>query len=64
MNTQKVKDQFAAQGVPVSEWAEKNGFPRDAVYRVLNGFTPCKRGQSHAIAVALGLKPAAGKTLS
>jgi gp16 family phage-associated protein len=53
----QVKAKFAESGTPVSEWADQNNFPRDAVYRVLNGYTPCKRGQSYAIAVKLGLKP-------
>ena len=62
MTPQKVKDQFAARGVPVSQWADENGFPRSDVYRVLNGFTACKRGRPHLIAVALGLKPDPAKT--
>lgn len=57
MNASDVKARFAAQGTPVSKWADDNGYPRDAVYRVLNGFTPCKRGRMHDIAVALGIKP-------
>lgn len=57
MTPSQVKAKFAEQGQPVSDWADKNNFPRDAVYRVLNGFTPCKRGQSFAIAVKLGIKP-------
>lgn len=57
MTPAQVKAQFAATGTPVSEWADKHGFPRDAVYRVLNGYTPCKRGLPFRIAVALGIKP-------
>lgn len=53
---QQVKDQFAAEGIPVSQWADANGFARPDVYRVLNGFSPCKRGVPHQIAVKLGLK--------
>ncbi|BBE51804.1 hypothetical protein OYT1_ch2288 [Ferriphaselus amnicola] len=56
---QQIKSDFDAKGIPVSSWADQNGFPRDAVYRVLNGFTPCKRGLPHRIAVALGIKPTA-----
>ena len=59
---QQVKDEFAAKGIPVSQWADANNFPRSDVYRVLNGFSPCKRGLPHAIAVKLGLKPDPAKT--
>lgn len=52
----EVKKRFEAEGKTVSGWADERGYPRDAVYRVLNGFTPCKRGRSHDIAVALGIK--------
>lgn len=52
----QVKAQFEAAGTPVSEWADANGFPRPDVYRVLNGYSPCKRGLPHRIAVALGIK--------
>ena len=59
---QQVKDRFAAEGKPVSQWADANGFSRPDVYRVLNGFSPCKRGLPHLIAVKLGLKPDPSKT--
>lgn len=56
---QQVKADFDASGVPVAHWADQHSFPRDVVYRVLNGYTPCKRGLPHRIAVALGIKAAA-----
>ena len=59
---QQVKARFADQGIPVSEWADKNGYRRSDVYRVLNGFAACKRGLPHEIAVKLGLKPNPAKT--
>lgn len=62
MTPQKVKDQFAAQGIPVSQWADQNGFRRSDVYRVLNGFAACKRGLPHQIAVRLGIKPDPAKS--
>lgn len=52
----QVKDDFAAKGQPVNQWAEANGFRPSDVYRVLNGFSACKRGLPHAIAVKLGIK--------
>ena len=59
---QQVKASFADQGIPVSQWADENGYRRSDVYRVLNGYTACKRGLPHEIAVKLGLKPAPAKT--
>ncbi len=56
MTPQQVKEQFQAQGIPVSQWADENGFARSDVYRVLNGYTPCLRGIPHQIAVKLGIK--------
>lgn len=61
MTPEQVKAKFIADGIAVSDWATKHGHPRDAVYRVLNGFTPCKRGRMHQIAVQLGLKPDTAK---
>ena len=62
IKAQQVKASFADQGIPVSEWADQNGYRRSDVYRVLNGFTACKRGLPHDIAVKLGLKPNPAKT--
>jgi gp16 family phage-associated protein len=53
----QVKASFADRGIPVSQWADEHGYRRSDVYRVLNGFTACKRGLPHEIAVKLGLKP-------
>ena len=58
----QVKAEFDANGIPVAQWADENGFRRCDVYRVLNGFSPCKRGLPHQIAVALGIKPDPAKT--
>ena len=58
---QQVKASFADQGIPVSQWADENGYRRSDVYRVLNGFSACKRGLQHEIAVKLGLKPVPAK---
>lgn len=58
VKAQQVKASFASKGIPVSQWADENGYRRSDVYRVLNGFTACKRGLPHEIAVKLGIKPA------
>lgn len=58
MTPQQIKTQFRERGESVGAWADANGFPRDVVYRVINGRTPAWRGQPHKVAVALGLKAA------
>ena len=62
MTPQQIKTQFRARGESVGQWADRNGFPRDVVYRVLNGRSPAWRGQTHQVAVKLGLKPDPAKS--
>ncbi len=57
LSPEQVKARFRAKGITVTQWAEDHGYPRNAVYRVLNGFDKCHYGRAHEIAVALGLKP-------
>jgi len=61
MTPQQRKQQFINRGESVSDWAVKNGFDKEkdlaAVYRVLNGQSPARRGKHHEIAVKLGIKP-------
>lgn len=45
-----------SNGINIAEWCRENGFKAQLVYRVLRGESPCKRGESYRIAVALGLK--------
>lgn len=45
------------EGVSVIDWARANGFDVHLVYGVLSGRSRASRGESHRIAVALGLKP-------
>lgn len=51
-----VREQFAASGTNISEWAQEHGFSVSLVQSVLTGTRPCRRGESHRIAVALGIK--------
>lgn len=51
-----VRHQFRAQGITISQWSEERGFNPALVYAVARGNRKCLRGQSHQIAVALGLK--------
>ena len=50
------RDEFARNGVSISAWAVANGFTRSLVYEVLAGRKKCLRGNSHKIAVLLGIK--------
>lgn len=52
----QVRDEFNRRGLSISEWARARGYSAQLVYQVLAGRKRCLRGQSHAIAVALGLK--------
>ena len=51
----EVRQEFDDFGVSISEWSRINGFSAPLVYEVLRG-RPAVRGQSHEIAVALGMK--------
>ncbi len=53
---QQVRDWMESRGLTVIDWANEYGFNPSNVYRVLNGISKCKRGESHKIALALGLK--------
>jgi len=53
-----IRAQFVASGTNISEWARDRGFSVSLVQSVLAGNRPCRRGESHRIAVALGLKKA------
>lgn len=47
---------FHRSGKSVVAWAQENGFTPALVYMVLAGKRQCLRGQSHRIAVKLGIK--------
>lgn len=61
LETDAVRELFAENGISVAEWARERGFSTGLVYQVLEGRRKCLRGQSHKIAVELGLKR--GKTM-
>ena len=54
--TEQVRAEFEEYGVSVSEWARQRGFSQQLVYQIIAGRRLATRGQSHQIAVALGLK--------
>ena len=54
----EVKQEFRDAGVSICDWARQNGYTASVVYTVLNDKRPSVRGESHRVAVALGLKRA------
>jgi gp16 family phage-associated protein len=56
LDSSRAKALFEDAGISVAEWARTRGFSTGLVYQVLEGNRKCMRGQSHRIAVALGLK--------
>jgi len=51
-----VRAEFQQKGLSISGWATAHGFSTNLVFEVLAGRKKCIRGQSHRIAVMLGLK--------
>lgn len=56
MSPAQVQAWFRESGVTVADWANRNGFSPPLVYAVMKGKRKCLRGESHHIAVALGMK--------
>jgi gp16 family phage-associated protein len=54
----RIREDFYQRGESVAEWARAHGFDPNLVYQILNGRCLARRGTSHQIALALGLKPA------
>jgi len=57
----QVRDEFARKGWSVSAWSRKHGYSQTLVVDILNDNEAnpkrkCLRGESHNIAVQLGLK--------
>ncbi len=52
----EVRSEFDRRGVSVSAWARAHQVSAQLTYQVLAGKKRCLRGQSHDIAVLLGLK--------
>lgn len=55
---QQVQAWFHENGISVAEWSARHGFSPVLVYAVMKGKRKCLRGESHRIAVMLGLKGA------
>lgn len=52
----EVRHEFEVRGLSIAAWARARGYSSQLVYQILAGRKPCLRGQSHRIAVQLGLK--------
>lgn len=53
---EKARAKFHRSGESVVSWAQQYGYTPALVYDILNGKRRCLRGQSHEIAVRLGIK--------
>lgn len=56
MTPDQVRAHMRNQGKTLTQFANEHGWPRAAVYRVLNGTDKAHYGRAHEIAVKLGLK--------
>lgn len=54
---------FANHGIALSHWADQHQVKRNVLYQVLEGKSRCTRGESHKIAVLLGLRPQASTAI-
>lgn len=66
---QQIREEFARQGISITDWARVRGYSSHAVLAIINDDerTPrykCLRGQAHDIAVELGLKQGVARPLS
>ncbi len=53
---EQVRAEFQRKGISIAQWAAANRFSTNLVFEVLSGRKKGVRGQSHQIAVKLGLK--------
>lgn len=53
---EEVREEFFKKGESIAEWARENGFKYGQVIDVLRSDRQCRRGNSHKIAVLLGIK--------
>lgn len=53
---EEVRADFQRKGLSISAWAKEHGFGRATVHAVLSGRLAGRIGQSHRVAVLLGIK--------
>ncbi len=59
----EIRRELERNGLSLAAWARQNGFSESLTYRVMRGHE-AKLGQSHRIAVALGLKEGSSADIS
>lgn len=59
----EIRRELSRNGLSLAAWARQNGFSEALTYRVMRGHE-AKLGQSHRIAVALGLKEGCSTDIS
>lgn len=64
MTPAEARNEFTKSGETIRGWASRHGFREALVYAVLGGRVRGTRGQSHEIALALGLKKVASPVSS
>jgi gp16 family phage-associated protein len=52
----QARAEFERKGLSISAWARAHKVGRSLVYEVLKGRKKCLRGDSHKVAVLLGMK--------
>ncbi len=52
----QARAELKAKGISITQWAIANRFSPNLVFEVLGGRKKCVRGQTHEIAIKLGLK--------
>jgi gp16 family phage-associated protein len=52
----QARAELRAKGISITQWAIANRFSPNLVFEVLGGRKKCVRGQTHEIAIKLGLK--------
>lgn len=52
----QAREWFVRRGISLKSWADQHNVNRNVLYQVLEGKSLCTRGESHRIAVLLGLK--------
>ena len=53
---EQARAELQRKGVSITEWSVANGFSPNLVFEVLSGRRHPTRGQTHRIAVSLGIK--------
>jgi len=52
----EARDWLSYMGITIAQWSREHGFNESLVHEVLAGRKRCLRGNSHNIAIALGMK--------